>query len=662
MPPAAAKTTVRRFDARVMLASLTLAFAIAVSLAPSGAVAGETQNKLLVKFRPGTSQSAVGRTLERAGARPAGAIAQLDVRVVTVASGRAAEASERLRSSKNVQFVERDSIFEPQDVLPSDPSFPTNYALAGGAWGWTKTRTTQAWEITRGDPSVIVAVLDTGLKTSGLSDFDGQLVSGWNVLTGSGDTSSTAGNHGTYVAGVVGLAFDNGVGNTGFCPGCRVMPVQIGSDTGATLSNMAKGITWAVDHGARVINLSWAGTNSSATLASAVSYARSNGALVVAAAGNSNCDCAMYPAATPGVLGVASTTPTDQKTGDSNYGSWVALAAPSGNLTAWPSINGAPGYAPAGGTSLAAPVVAAVGGLLFSAKPSLTGAEVEQALQTSAAPVGFAVKYGRVDALAALAAVGLVAADPSRAPTTTRAPAVLLQTNGDYNYAPLTRAPKAGDVLIRGQGSWRGSAPLSLAGVRWERCNPAGCATAGTAAKYTVQPTDTAYALRVAITVKNDAGTTTALSALTELVGGGTVVAAPPQNTVPPAITGTARAGETLSASPGTWTGSPASYAYQWLRCDDSGGACAQLPGANGTELRIRGCRRRVETSRVGSRPRARVGRRPPLRRRLRSSKARPCLRRPGTTTTQLLRRTQQEEPRALLLGRCRDRASGSRA
>ena len=114
MPPAAAKATVRRFDARTMLASLTLAFAIAVSLAPSGAVAGETPNKLLVKFRPGTSQSAVGRTLERAGARPAGAIAQLDVRVVTVASGRAAEASKRLRSSQNVQFVERDSIFVPQ--------------------------------------------------------------------------------------------------------------------------------------------------------------------------------------------------------------------------------------------------------------------------------------------------------------------------------------------------------------------------------------------------------------------------------------------------------------------------------------------------------------------------------------------------------------------
>jgi hypothetical protein len=191
------------------------------------------------------------------------------------------------------------------------------------------------------------------------------------------------------------------------------------------------------------------------------------------------------------------------------------------------------------------------------------------------------VKYGRVDALAALGAVGLVAADPSRVPTNTRAPAVLLQTNGDYNYAPLTRAPKAGDVLIRGQGSWWGSAPLSLAGVRWERCTPAGCATAGTAAKYTVQATDAAYALRVSITVKNDAGATTALSPLTEPVGG-TVVADPPQNTVPPAISGTALEGGTLSASPGTWTGSPASYAYQWLRCDGSGGACAQLAGATG--------------------------------------------------------------------------------
>jgi hypothetical protein len=127
------------------------------------------------------------------------------------------------------------------------------------------------------------------------------------------DTSSFAGNHGTYVAGVVGLASNNGVGNAGYCPGCKIMPIQVGTDSGAYLSDIAAGITWAADHGARVANMSWAGSSSSSTLASAVSYARADGVVLTAAAGNSNCNCVTYPSATPGVIGVAGTTSADTK-------------------------------------------------------------------------------------------------------------------------------------------------------------------------------------------------------------------------------------------------------------------------------------------------------------------------------------------------------------
>jgi subtilisin family serine protease len=558
-------------------ATLVLA-SLVVAAAPVGA-APASSTQLLVKFRRGTSPAIANREVERAGARPTGAIPQLDVRLLTAPGGRAAVVERRLAASPHVAFVDRDTTFEPQDVLPSDPAFPTSFSVAGGAWGWTKTRTTQAWEATRGDPSVVVAVLDTGLKTAGLGDFDGQVVAGWNVVAGTSDTAGAAGNHGTYVAAVIGLAGDNEQGNVGYCPGCRIMPVQIGSDSGATLSNMAKGIAWAVDHGARVLNLSWAGTTSSSTLASAVAYARGKGAVVVGAAGNSNCDCPTYPAATPGVLGVASAGPTDQKQADSNYGSWVALAAPSPNMTAWPSINGAPGYAPVGGTSLAAPVVSALAGLLLSAKPSSTAAEVEGALAASAVPVGFSVRHGRVDAVAALAAVGVAVPDPPGAPVNTLSPQVLVQTNGEYDYVALTRAPRPGDVLIRGQGSWRGSAPLSVASVRWERCNASGCVAAATAAKYTVQEVDAGYALRVVVAVRNGQGSTSASSPPTSAVGGGALGSAP-QNTTLPAVTGTAQVGQTLSATDGTWSGSPTSYAYAWLRCDPFGAACSPVAGA----------------------------------------------------------------------------------
>jgi subtilisin family serine protease len=344
--------------------------------------------------------------------------------------------------------------------------------------GWYATHTTQAWDITRGDPSVVVAILDTGLKTQGLSDYDGQVVTGWNVMRNSTDTSTFAGNHGTYVAGVVGLALGNGTGNAGFCPGCKVMPVQVGTDAGATWSDLAAGITWAADHGARVENMSWAGTSPSSTLANAVAYARSRGIVLTAAAGNSNCDCPTYPSATPGVIGVAGSTKTDSKESDSNYGNWVKVAAPETNMTSWPTLNGLPGYAPVGGTSLAAPVVAAIAGLLFSANPAPSGTQIEQALEASAVPVGFSVQYGRVDALGALNYLGFSDPQPASAPRNTAAPSIYVETNGDYNYRPLVVAPETGNVLLRGQGSWDGSAPLQLNGLRWERCDAIGSACA----------------------------------------------------------------------------------------------------------------------------------------------------------------------------------------
>jgi hypothetical protein len=439
---------------------------------------GPTQ--LLVKFR---GDGDVPGALAAAGAVSQRTIDGLGVHVVSVGSERAQAALQALKGNPAVAWAEPDGLVKPQEILPDDPFFPQTYALSGGAWGWYQTHTTQAWDVTRGDPSVVVAVLDTGLKA--VPDFGAQTVPGWNVLTGTSDTSSSAGAHGTYVAGVVGLALGNGQGNAGYCPGCRIMPVQVGTDSGATWSDLASGITWAADHGARVENLSWAGTGASSALASAVSYARSKGVVVVAAAGNSNCDCPTYPAATPGVLGVAGTDNLESKQGDSNYGSWVALAAPESNMTSWPSINGAPGYAPVGGTSLASPVVAGIAGLLFSYAPALSGGQAEQALESTAAPTSFTVKYGRVDALAALASLGASDPQASSAPVNTTPPQVLVSTNSGSDTAALVDAPQVGQVLVRGQGAWVGSAPLSLASVQWQRCDLTGasCTTVGTSAK-----------------------------------------------------------------------------------------------------------------------------------------------------------------------------------
>jgi hypothetical protein len=574
-------------------AALTFLLVLTAGLL-SGAAAAQPRatTRLLVKFEPRASAVARAQALVGVGATDRGIINGIDVHVVGVPAN-AANVLARLRSSPAVAFAEADSVLQPQEVLPNDPYFPQQYALGGGAWGWYQTHTTQAWDITQGSASVVIAVLDTGLKTAGLSDFGGQVVTGWNVLNRSTDTSSQAGNHGTYVAGVVGLAAANDAGNAGFCPSCRIMPVQVGTDSGANLSDLASGLTWAADHGARVANMSWAGTNTSSTLQSAIAYARSKGLVLTAAAGNSNCDCKTYPAAYSGVLAVGGTSNSGAKAGDSNYGTWVTLAAPEGNLTAWPTINGAPGYAPVGGTSLAAPVVAGIAGLLFSYDPTLTNAQVEQALEASAAPVPFAVQYGRVDALAALQYLGAVDPQGASAPVQTAAAKVYYASNGTTAIAPLTTPPQPGQTLVRGVGGWTGSAGLAVSGLQWQRCDAAEltCTTVATTSTYTVQTADTGFMLKLLFSVKNALGSV-GTSVLTPVVGGtatttSTPTTSTPATTSPPTVSGTPQDGQTLTATSGSWSGSPTAYAYAWQRCDSTGAACAGISAATSSSYPV---------------------------------------------------------------------------
>jgi thermitase len=574
---------------------ILLALVFAALLVSSAPAAPSGASRLLVKFQPQAAASARAAVLAAVNGTDKRVIADLGVHVVAV-PGSAAAALGRLRTSSAVAFAEPDAILEPQESLPNDPYFPQQYALGGGAWGWYQTHTTQAWDITQGSPSVVIAILDTGLKAAGLSDFGGQVVSGWNVLNNSSDTSSQAGNHGTYVAGVAGLAVGNGVGNAGLCPGCRIMPVQVGTDSGAYLSDIATGLTWAADHGARVANMSWAGTTTSSTLQSAISYAHSKGLVLTAAAGNSNCNCVTYPAAYSGVLAVGGTDSVGNKAGDSNYGTWMTLAAPEGNMTAIPSIGSAPaGYAPVGGTSLAAPVVAGIAGLLFSYDPSVTNTQVEHALEASAAPVPFAVQYGRVDALAALEYLGASDPQPASAPMQ-NAPAQIFYELGTNTMAiaPLTGAPQPGQVLVRGVGGWTGSAGLTVSSLQWLRCDASGlnCVAVASSSTYAVQSTDAGSTLKLVFAVKNGVGSTPG-SVLTAPVGG-SVTQYPPASTSLPTVSGTAQDGQMLAATTGSWSGSPTSYAYQWRRCDSSGAACTALLSGSAASYA-------VQTADVGS-------------------------------------------------------------
>jgi thermitase len=359
--------------------------------------------------------------------RPIGHLGMYEIRV---ASSRLSSALSYLRTAGSVELVEREGIALPMDTIPNDPYFPTGPgSQLGGEWGSYTTHAPAAWDLSTGSSSAVVAVIDSGIA-SGHPDLAGRLVAGYNVLDGTSNTDDTYG-HGTEVAGVIAAATNNATGVAGYCWNCLLMPVKVYTDAnGGTYANLATGMQWAVDHGARVLNISLGGTVQSSVLDDAVAYARNAGAVVIVAAGNSGCNCPTYPADSPGAIAVAASDQNDTLYSYSNFGSWVDVAAPGQNLTTWltdPFTGQQYGYAPVGGTSMAAPVVAGIAGLLYSLVPKATGSQVEGWLSTTTSPVQGAnsVGDGRVDAYNALLAAGgqpLPSPSPSPSPSSSPSP------------------------------------------------------------------------------------------------------------------------------------------------------------------------------------------------------------------------------------------------
>ena len=142
----------------------------------------------------------------------------------------------------------------------------------------------------------------------------------------------------------------------------------------------------------------------------------------------------------------------------------------------------------------------------------------------------------------------------------------------------ITGTVLEGQTLSATTGSWK-NAPTAFA-YRWQRCDAAGATctdiTGATAQTYTLTPADVGFTIRVAVTATNAVGSATATSAPTTVVAPVT----PPANTSPPTIAGTPQQGQTLTAAPGTWTGAPTAFAYQWQRCDAAATSCTDIAGA----------------------------------------------------------------------------------
>jgi subtilisin family serine protease len=212
-------------------------------------------------------------------------------------------------------------------------------------------------------------------------------------LVGGGATDVDG--HGTHVAGII-AAGDNGVGVVGVAPSARILPVRTLDATGSGLSSdIAKGITWAVDHGANVINLSLGSDAESSAVDAAVAYATSHNVDVVAAAGNTGPGApAEFPAALPAVIAVAALDEDGTVATYSTRGSYVDVAAPGTSiLSTYPPST----WARLSGTSMASPHVAGLVALVIGGRGKVAPSSMLsriKATATDAGPRGADSAYG----------------------------------------------------------------------------------------------------------------------------------------------------------------------------------------------------------------------------------------------------------------------------
>ena len=293
-------------------------------------------------------------------------------------------------------------------VQPNDPAWPDQ-------WAQRHIGLPQVWETTTGDPNVVIATIDTGVNA--IPDLQDALVPGWDFVENDGIPQDTHG-HGTRVASVIAARGNNQTGMAGHCWRCRIMPVRVTAGGAVNPERIAAGIVWAVEHGARIINVSLSHTGApDGAERAAVQYALDRGVLVVASAGNDGNSVLQYPAAYPRVLSVGATDDSDKLYFWSSRGPWVALTAPGCHMIV--DAVTAPGTIC--GTSFTPAAVSGVAGLIISRNPSLTVYEVTAALALSARPVA-GVAYGRIDAAAAFERLGLTPAPAAPQPAPPPAP------------------------------------------------------------------------------------------------------------------------------------------------------------------------------------------------------------------------------------------------
>ena len=356
------------------------------------------ESTLLVKFKPQVSDSARLSITNAYGLKQESVISQIDVFIFKIPEHAQQTVLNALQKNPNIEFAEPDQFFEPELV--------SNDALRNGAqYPHSTMRLPQAWDVAVGSTTVRVSNPDTGIDVTHPDLAPNLLMDlAYNSADGSSDVLPSY-PHGTSTAGCIGAKTNNELGIASSSWNVEIIPIKVSNrdDGYASSTAICKAITYAADHGARVVSVSY-GVGGSSSVNSAGQYLRQKTeGLLFVSAGNQN----SYSSALnyPYIIVVGATDSKDNKATFSNYGPFIDLVAPGVSVY---TTSGPSGYGSKSGTSFSSPLAASVAAYLFSVYPSATASEVEQALFNGAIDLGEPGRddyfgYGRVDAFGALA-------------------------------------------------------------------------------------------------------------------------------------------------------------------------------------------------------------------------------------------------------------------
>lgn len=324
------------------------------------------------------------------------ALNALNIVKISVPVGQEEQIRQELLQNPDVRYVEMDYLVYAQ-LIPNDPRWPEQY-------GPQAVNAPEAWDITTGSDDIVLAVIDSGID-SRHPEFSSRLVRGYDFIDDDGTPQDDCG-HGTHVAGIAAATGNNGRGIAGIDWHAKVMPIRVIHDTGASCSGptsgLASGIIYAVEHGAKVINLSvgLAPGAFSQTLEDAVTYAYQQGVAVFAAAGNYGSTSLLHPASAQHAMavGAANRSLSDKASfsNASNQPGQRMVVAPGVNILSttpnhsflYEESGTTRNYGILSGTSMAAPHASGAATLLASLPMFDTPDKIYQAITATALDIG----------------------------------------------------------------------------------------------------------------------------------------------------------------------------------------------------------------------------------------------------------------------------------